>query len=125
MSTTIPATITTIITQLGGPRIFAIAFASSVYDAAPADGVASVTFHIAKPLVKSVRGKATHVTVTLESNDTYTVVAQRVPTARQMLAGQDVTETGRMERVHADVLRTTVEGMTGLALTLGTMAAAS
>jgi hypothetical protein len=40
-----------------------------------------------------------------------------------MINGQDITETGRLEMVHADSLRTAVESMTGLRLTLGTMAA--
>lgn len=85
MPQTIPATISTIIDQLGGARIFVMAFASSVYDAD------SITLHVAKPLVKNVKGKATHVTVTLADDDTYTVVAQRVPTARQMIKCREPT----------------------------------
>jgi hypothetical protein len=117
-----PDRIATICHQLGGQRIFAMAFQYATYDNAGN----SATFHIAKALVRNAKGKTTHVTVTLASDDTYTVIAQRVPTARQWARGLEIgiVETGRLDGVHADSLRGVVESMTGLLLTLGSMGAA-
>lgn len=118
-NTETPDTIATICRQLGGTRIFAMAFSHATYDNAGNGAI----FHIAKALVRGTASKATHVTVTLDASDTYTVLASRVPTARRWARGQEIVETGRLEGVHADSLRGAVESMTGLKLTLGTMGA--
>jgi hypothetical protein len=118
-----PDTIATICSQLGGRRIFAVAFQHATYNNAGNSAI----FHIAKALVRNVKSKATHVTVTLASDDTYTVLVQRVPTARQWARGQEIgiVETGRLDGVHAAELCGVVETMTGLRLTLGSMGATS
>jgi len=123
MTNTTPLEVATVIAQLGGARIFAMAFTYAAYERPPAGGV-NVRFVIAKALVPNVRGKATHVEVTLMSDDTYTVVAHRVPTACEMLDGAQAAEVARFEMVYAGELRATVEGMTGLRLTLGTLTGA-
>lgn len=118
MTNSIPAEITTIIDQLGGAQIFAMAFYQSAYDMAPAEGKVNITLHIAKPLTRG-RGKPTHVTVTLMSDDTYTVLVQRVPSVSQFCKGAETVEIGRQDLVHVDSLRATVKSLTGLDLTLG------
>lgn len=108
-NTTIPTEITTIVDQLGGARIFAMAFARVVYGMAPAP---EATFHVAKPLVRGTKGKATHVIVTL-TDDRYDVRAVRVAPR-----SCDVVTVEEVAGVYGDQLRATVEAMTGLALSL-------
>jgi hypothetical protein len=113
-----PATIQNMIAQLGGARIFAMAFTGSMYD-----GDRKLTLKIAKPLVKHATGKATHVMVELEENDTYTIKAVRAVNSRSK--GYSVDDIKSVSMVYGDQLRTVVEGMIGLQLTLGTMGRAS
>lgn len=116
----IPAVIQAMIAQLGGRKIFAMAFTGSVYGceaARPAGtGVASLTLKIAPALVRSVKGKATHVVVQLEADDTYTVKSIRV-------RGADFRAVDELALVYGDQLRSVVESITGLTLTLGTFGA--
>lgn len=111
----IPAVIAIMLRQLGGQRIFLMAFEGSVYgcenDRPPGAGVAGLTLRIARPLVRSVRGKATHVIVQLESDDTYTVKTMRV-------RGLNVTTLETLKMVYGDKLRSVVEYATGLTLAL-------
>ncbi len=108
-ATETPTEITTIVDQLGGRRIFAMAFARVVYAMRPSP---EATFHVAKSLVRNVKGKATHVIVTL-TDDRYDVCAVRV--APRSCAAVTVEEVAG---VYGDQLRATVEAMTGLALSL-------
>lgn len=98
------------IQQLGGQQIFAMAFASAT------TGPNSLMLKIAPALVKGTTGKATHVQVKLETDDTYTVTAIRC--ARR---GLEISNVAEQPLVYADNLRSVVESMTGLRLTLGTM----
>lgn len=122
METTIPAVIQTMLVQLGGRQIFAMAFAGSAYgcenDRPPGHGVAGLTLRVAPALVKHARGKATHVVVQLEADDTYTVKTLRA-------RGANVTDLDEVAMVYGDQLRTVVESLTGLTLSLGTMGRAS
>lgn len=98
----------TAIAQLGGNRIFAMAF-SARQSVAGEDGL---LLKVARGL--KATGSASHVHVTLAADDTYTVATMRVTRA----GGKTLEKrTG----VYADGLRETVERMTGLYLTLGTM----
>jgi hypothetical protein len=114
----------TICRQLGGPAIFAMAFKDCGYST-DADGNYQTTLRIAPALVRGVPGKGTHVRVTLKPDDTYTVELIRVfkIDRRTFDIPEPVTVDKRIG-VYADVLRTTVETMTGLRLTLGTMGGA-
>ncbi len=100
----------TIVQQLGGPRIFAMAFKQAVH------GERDVTFHVARGL--KTANKCTHITIALEADDTYTVTFIKV--ARR---GMDVTEIDVVGMVLASELRPLIEQTTGLYLTLGTMGA--
>jgi hypothetical protein len=100
---------TTVIAQLGGVRIFAMAFASSTYGY-QGDAV-SVVFKIAPALVRGTKGRATHVTVQLQADDTYTVWTSRV-------TRRDCSQGEVLSFVYADQLRSVVESMTGLRLSL-------
>lgn len=93
------------ISQLGGARIFAMAFNSRKSIASP-DGL---LLAVARGL-KATDG-ATHVHVTLAADDTYTVSTMRVTRA----GGKTLQ---KLEMVYCDNLRATVERMTGLYLTL-------
>ena len=105
-----PASVTdTIIAQLGGARIFAMAF-DARRSMARED---SITLRIAASLVKSTKGRATHVRVTLDASDTYKVEALQV--GKLDAIGTTVAE---FEGVYADMLKSIVEGMTGLYLSL-------
>jgi len=130
MSTDIPDVIRTIVDQLGGARIFAMAFRGMVYDTSeltpdrPASaGVAGATFAIARALVPSVPGRGTHVVIRLMVDDTYAVTLHRAPTTSQSMRGQSGRDVSAIEGVHAGELRGAVESMTSLALTLGTLGA--
>jgi len=119
VSGVVPSVVQTMIDQLGGRRIFAMAFASCVYDTVditadrPVDqGVAGLSLRIAPALVKNVKGRATHVVVTLGHNDLYTVKAIRCRAGVQ-------TVTAEFDMVYGDQLRTVTESATGLTLTLG------
>jgi hypothetical protein len=107
VSACMPIEVATILEQLGGRRIFAMAFAGCVYsagaDRAPSSGVAGVALEIARPLRKSAKGAA-KVIVNLMSDDTYTVKLWKY--------------LEQLEMVHADQLKSTVESMTGLRLSL-------
>lgn len=105
----------TIIAQLGGRKIFAMAF-----DARRSlSNESGVTLPIARALVRSAKGRATHVTIKLNAFDTYDVETMRYP--RLAVEGEVV---GYTEGVHADSLRAVVEEHTGLKLSLGTMGGA-
>lgn len=99
----------TAIAQLGGNRIFAMAF-----DARGAVARAdSLTLRIARSLVRCIPGKATHLVIELEPSDTYRVTLLRV--GKLDAIGTTVAE---IAGVYADMLRGVVEDMTGLRLSL-------
>lgn len=105
-----PYEIEAIIEQMGGKRIFAMAFTGSAYEVSPKP---AITFRIAPGLVRSVPGRLTHVKVTLEPSDTYTVEFLR--------CGKfDVTavKCGVYQDIYCDGLKSLVEEKTGLALSL-------
>ena len=109
---TIPTIAATILEQLGGQKIFAMAFERALYDAS-----GTVTLHVAKSLRRMARDKISHVTVGLHApSDTYVVTFWNK-------RGTNVVES--VDFVTADCLRTLVEGRTGLALSLGTCNAAA
>lgn len=100
----------TILEQLGGARVFAMAFdqARSSY------GPNMITLRIASGLVARIPGmkeRATHLIIRLEAGDTYTVEVHRSTHAIGMVLGY-------YEGVHADQLRALVEDRTGLRLSL-------
>lgn len=95
----------TTIEQLGGRVIFALAFqAPATYSAD------TVYLKIGRGLVSAV--KATHVSIKLEADDTYTVSLVRV-------GRPGVKTVKETTGVYCDNLREVVERMTGLALTFG------
>ncbi len=104
----------TVIEQLGGKRIFAMAFESATHDDT------SVTFRIARGLARSmgkhkVTGrKPTHVRVTLEPSDTYTVEVLSV----NVKADEMVVTNSSLPMVYGDQLAAVVEMNTGLRLSL-------
>jgi hypothetical protein len=116
MNNAIPATIQTIIDQLGGARIFAMAFSSMSYDDSPKqdDVEARAMFKVA------VGGANKAVVVELMTDDTYRVQFVKSPTVKQILGGADPGPKVLFERegVYANNLRSLVETMTGLYLTL-------
>jgi hypothetical protein len=124
----LPIEIAQMIEQLGGRRIFAMAFTSCVYSVAsdddaqcPADRAACLSLEIARPLRKTARGAA-KVIVVLEWDDTYTVKLWKAPTAAESQRGEHEGRYLDEQRpVYADQLRDVVERMTGLLLSLGTM----
>ena len=104
---------TTTIQQLGGNAIFAMAF-----DARKStQGPEGLFLRIARGL-KALSG-ATHVRVTLEVGDVYTI--ETVKVTRSF----DVVPLRKCEGVYGDSIRERVEQMTGLRLTLGTAGTAS
>lgn len=122
----IPAVIQTIIDQLGGRRIFAMAFSGSVYSVntdeemqrPPSAGPAGIALEIARPLRKAARG-ATKIIVNLEHDDTYTVKLWKAPTQMECQRGEfEGRYLDEQRLVYADSLRQTVEAMTGLRLAL-------
>lgn len=101
-----PYEIQAIIEQMGGRKIFAMAFKSCAYAVTPKP---SVTFLVAPSLKKAA--KCTHVRVTLEPSDTYKVefVKVRGTTAKTIREVADV---------YCDQLKELVEKSTGLYLSL-------
>lgn len=101
----------TILAQLGGGRIFAMAFDAKRSSYAPN----TLKLAIAKPLVRGTKEHATHVIIRLEASDTYTVEIHRVekPTSRRESA-----VVAYREMVYAEDLRRLIEAETGLALSL-------
>lgn len=97
---------TTTIAQLGGRRIFAMAFDARMTSATEI----ALTLRVARALQKGAKAHA--VTITLAADDTYTVTATR---GRR---GGHVDEVGSCEGVYCDQLRGTVERLTGLYLSL-------
>ncbi len=126
MTNQLPTMIADMVSQLGGRQIFRMAFASCVYDTIDETpdrpvhaGLAGITFKIAPALVRISTSKATHVIVTLEYDDTYTVKTWRAPTAAENRRGEHLgTELSSVANVYCDTLRPVVEKMTGLCLTL-------
>jgi hypothetical protein len=110
----LPWTIEAILRQLGGHKIFAMAFKTSTYDEDPP----TLTLHIANGLRRSVG--ATHVIVKLDPSDTYTV---QVVMWRNG-ANPGATVVKEMSDVYAENLRSTVESLTGLRLSMGTLSQA-
>lgn len=104
-----------VIQQLGGNRIFAMAF-----DVYTVETDKAVTFRIAKGLARSMGKhkttgrKPTHVRVTLDPSDTYTVEILSV----QAKAADMVVTNSRLEMVYGDQLAAVVEMNTGLRLSL-------
>lgn len=101
-----------IISQLGGPRIFAMAFKHATYSDT------RVTLSIAKGLQghKAKGSKITHVRVTLDPTDTYTVEFLYV-VPRGSRVG-DVLTIRSEKDVYADGLKPLVENTTRLRLSL-------
>jgi hypothetical protein len=99
-----------ILNQLGGNRIFAMAFQAPALTTEN-----SVTLRVAPALRRLTREKPTHVVVRLEANDTYTVEVHRAekPTSRR-----DSEVISYQEMVYADNLKQHVEAATGLRLSL-------
>ncbi len=109
----LPAFASAIIEQLGGPRIFRMAFGTALYD----ERDRSVTFFVGHGLRMPKR--ANRVIVRIDADDTYTVELWRVSKS----AAVDSVKTVDVSSVYADSLRTVVELHSGLRLTLGTMGA--
>ncbi len=109
----LPYQIEQMIEQLGGPIIFRMAFAGSAYETPDAldRGKYSLTLKVDGSLSRS-RGVPTHVKVTLEPSDTYTVETYKIRGAKSTLLDARAD-------VYCDTLQDTVEKMTGLALSLG------
>lgn len=95
----------TILEQLGGARVFAMAFdaARSVY------GPNMIQLKIARGL--RAKDRATHVIIRLEADDRYTLEVHRITRALGAL-------TAYHEGVYADQLRPLIEADTGLRLSL-------
>lgn len=98
----------TILAQLGGARVFAMAF-----DAGRSSyGANVITLRIATGL--KATGRATHVVIRLEAGDTYTVETHRIPRSARVAPEVLYYQEG----VYADSLRMIVEDQTGLRLSL-------
>lgn len=110
----IPGRIRTIIAQLGGAQIFAMAFTGSTYDVR---NCPTLTLKIAPALVRMVPTKATHVVVRLETSDTYTVLLVREGKLRGGKYTPPKTVATR-DDVYGDCLRRVVEDATGLRMGL-------
>lgn len=82
-------------------------FKHCVYD----NSRSNVTLHVARGLAK----KITHVVITLDLSDTYTVEFIKVGRGAKML---DVKKVAEFSGVYADSLRSIVERTTGFALSL-------
>lgn len=106
----------TIIAQLGGARIFRLAFSRAVVD----EHRGAVTLEIAGALVRLVPGRASHVRVTLDAgSDTYNVELVRIGKLdKRTLEIPPPVVTASQDGVYCDVLASTVERMTGLYLKL-------
>jgi len=98
----------TIIEQLGGRQIFAMAFRHALTTEN------SITFHVAKGLKTTNRIDRVHVAYDVAS-DTYSVGFHRYN--RKVY---DLVTIRQVEGVYADMLRGLVESETGLRMTLGT-----
>jgi hypothetical protein len=98
----------TVTAQLGGQKIFAMAFERCVYSTLAA------TYHVARGL--KAHGRIRWVRVTLTPADTYTVEFL----AWNARAGQ-VKTVAEFSDVYAYALRDLVESQTGLRMTLGTL----
>ena len=98
----------TVISQLGGQKIFAMAFNRAVY------GEADVTFHVA-PRLKA-NDSISHVRVSLLPSDTYRVEFISIP--KRGTRKWDVITVDDVSFVHADSLKHLVENRTGLRLSL-------
>lgn len=101
-----PETVSAIIAQLGGPKIFAMAFKSCAYATSPKT---YVTFAIAPSLKRAA--KCTHVRVTLEPSDTYKVEFIKV-------TGIKTTTVAEYDDIYNDMLKELVEKKTNLYLSL-------
>jgi hypothetical protein len=101
-----PYEVQTLIAQMGGPKIFAMAFKSCAYAVSPN---LQVTFAVAPALKRAA--KCSHVRVTLDPSDTYTVEILNVRGATT----KTVSET---QGVYCDMLKELDEGKTGLYLSL-------
>lgn len=101
-----------IIAQLGGAKIFAMAFKREVHS----EKDKSVTFALAPGLQqhKPVGKKTTHVRITLDPTDTYTVEFLSVPRK----AASPVKTLESVSFVFGTELKGLVERTTGLALSL-------
>lgn len=110
MSDSLPTVPATIIEQLGGARIFAMAFAARTFHTASA-----ITLEIVPALRRGAKGKATHVCVILEPSDTYTV---RVTRRSKVKGVTRVAILSTDSDVYAESLRSLIESRTGLYLSL-------
>ncbi len=105
-----PYQVTEIIAQLGGPKIFAMAFKSFAYATSPK---VQVTFLVAPSLKRAAN--CSHVRVTLEPSDTYKVEFLKVTGTYYERKCSTVYET---EDIYCDMLKGLVEQKTGLYLSL-------
>jgi len=101
-----PNEIAAIIEQMGGRKIFAMAFNSSAYATSPKP---YITFSIAPSLRRAA--KCTHVRVTLEPSDTYKVEFLKV-------RGVECKTVYETDDIYCDGLKGLVERKTGLYLSL-------
>lgn len=105
MSNTDTTVTDTIISQLGGKGIFALAFARGYTTEN------SITLHFHKSL--KARNKADRVSVTLCPDDTYTVQFMRYNRKHF-----DIVYLGETQGVYADNLKRVIESATGIYLSL-------
>ncbi len=117
-----PTVIADMVTQLGGPQIYRMAFKGSLYDAEPKAGspyAARLALEIAPALVRETSHKATRVQIELGWDDVYTVTMYRkgAYNRRTFEYSADVVLASE-SMVYADTLRATVEKMTGFILRL-------
>jgi hypothetical protein len=101
-----PFQVKEIIAQMGGNRIFSMAFKSCAYATSPN---ISVTFVIAAALKRAA--KMSHVRVTLMPSDTYKVEFINV-------RGTNVKTVAEADDIYCDQLKELVEQKTGLYLSL-------
>ncbi len=62
--------------------------------------------------------RATHVTITLASDDTYAVLVQRVPGIKGIVAGRKIVDLAKVSGVYASNLHDVLEAETGLYMRL-------
>lgn len=99
--------INTTIQQMGGRRIFAMAF-DAKNTIAYTD---ALMLKVAPALLRTMSTKVSHVRVTLAADDTYTVETSYT-------RGLKTAQVGKTEMVYGDQLASVVESMTGLRLSL-------
>lgn len=69
--------------------------------------------HVQMKLGRNAK-RVTHLTVTLEDDDTYTMKFDRVPTTRQLIRGAEIKTLAEISFLYFDQLRPVIERHTGL-----------